>query len=188
MEETWKDLYFIQDGIEFDYRGLYQVSNYGNVKSLKDNKRKEREKILKPKNKKGYLQINLYKNGKQKTFQIHRLVAHMFCEGYFDGYEVNHIDENKENNRADNLEWCTHKYNINYGTGIERSAKAQRGKNNPRARKVAQYNLNGNLIKIWDCMMDVKRALGISTGNIYDCCHGKLKQTGGYIWRYYEED
>lgn len=114
-EEIWKDIYFVENGVEYDYRGLYQVSTHGNIKSLYQN---GKERILKlDKNEKGYLRTNLYKNGKIKKFRVHRLVAHMFLtDSYFENAQVNHKDENKENNHVSNLEWCDNKYNNNYGT------------------------------------------------------------------------
>lgn len=113
-EEVWRDVYFIENGIEYDYRGLYQVSNYGRVKSLGKN---GNEKIrLLYTGKQGYKSIDLWKNGKRKNFFVHRLIAHMFIEGYFENAQVNHKDENKENNHLSNLEWCDSKYNNNYGT------------------------------------------------------------------------
>ena len=107
MKEVWKDIYFEQDGVVWDYRGLYAVSNRGKVKSLNYNKT-GKEKILKAgRNKGGYLFVNLFKNGKQKMFRINRLVAFMFIfnDDPLNKVEVNHIDENKENNSANNLEY-----------------------------------------------------------------------------------
>ena len=125
MEEVWKDIYYYDytKGEWIDYRGLYQVSSEGRIKSL-NYRQTGKEKILKlGKTKDGYLRIELHNKEKRKSFRVHRLVAHMFVDGYFDGADVNHIDENKENNCVDNLEWCTRKYNNNYGTHNERIAK-----------------------------------------------------------------
>ena len=105
MNETWMEI--------SGYNGDYQISNLGNVKSLKNGK----EKILSPGySNDGYLIICLCKNGKQKTHQIHKLVAQAFVPGYQEGYVVNHIDENKTNNHVSNLEWTTIKTTTNYGT------------------------------------------------------------------------
>ena len=128
MEEHWKDIVFEENGIVYDYRGLYQVSNLGNVKSLGNGKSNaSKDKTLKPStNANGYLFIILYKDGKQKYFRIHRLVAHMFIKNddSINKTEINHIDENKTNNCVDNLEWCTKEYNNNYGTHNEKVGKA----------------------------------------------------------------
>lgn len=108
----------------------YAVSNFGRVKSLKYGN----EKILKSwNNGKGYLFVSLCRNGKMKHFKIHRLVAIAFLPNPEGFPEINHIDENKSNNCVDNLEWCSHKYNINYGTFQERMTAAQR--NHPSKSK-----------------------------------------------------
>lgn len=118
MDEIWKDI----EG----YEGYYQVSNYGRVKQLevytnlhgKGYTRKEKIKKLSETKPNSYLIVGLTKNGKRETFLVHRLVARAFVENYnpdiFDC--VNHKDENKQNNCADNLEWCDRKYNDNYGS------------------------------------------------------------------------
>lgn len=80
MSEIWKDVYCVENGIEYNYRGLYLVSSEGNVKILNYNKT-GKEKVLKLGEFNGsYLQVNLCKNGKQKRFLVHRLVAFMFLE------------------------------------------------------------------------------------------------------------
>lgn len=155
------------------YEGLYEVSNWGRVKSIKFG----RERILKPgTNNRGYLFVNLCKNGKKKNFRVHRLVAEAFIPNPYNLPEVNHKDENKLNNNAENLEWCDRKFNINYGTGIERRSKTQ-------SKPVLQYDLEGNLIREWksvtECGMN-----GYNYGNVAACCRGILKTHKGFIWRY----
>lgn len=116
VAEAWKDIK--------GYEGLYQISNIGRVKSLsridsRGNKRNE--KILKiSKNNSGYYFVGLCKNGKVKQYLIHRLVAEAFVRNPYNYSEVNHKDEDKQNNIADNLEWCTHEYNCKYGTRNKR--------------------------------------------------------------------
>lgn len=132
MKEIWKDIYFVENGVEYDYRGLYQVSNLGRIKGLErktKHNHKWKEKILKTnKTINGYLQIDLHKNGKTNYFLLHRLVAHLFVEGYFYNAEVNHIDENKENNNVNNLEWVSHEYNMSHGTINKRMSDAKKNK------------------------------------------------------------
>ena len=130
MNEIWKDIYFWENGVEHDYKNLYQISNFGRVKSL-NYKRSGKEKILKAvKNKFGYELVDLCKNGETKHFRVHRLVAHIFIENDnpIEKIEVNHIDENKTNNHVSNLEWCTREYNNNYGTRNERAIKSKKNK------------------------------------------------------------
>ena len=101
VEKAWKPI----DG----YENLYKISNYGDILSLRNNK------ILKHNNNGiGYFVVQLCKDGKRKSYLIHRLVAEHFVDNPHNLSEVNHKDENKENNCVDNLEWCKHKYNMNY--------------------------------------------------------------------------
>mgnify|MGYP003299431110 CR=1 FL=1 len=106
MEEEFRDIE--------NYEGLYQISNLGRIKSL--NYRKTgREQILRPgMTKDGYLFANLHKDGEDRNYYVHRLVAQAFISNPFSLQEINHIDEDKTNNRVDNLEWCSHQYNMNF--------------------------------------------------------------------------
>ena len=182
--EEWKTIENYED---------YQVSNFGRVKSLKD----EEERILKQStNKYGYQQVKLSKNRKPKTLYVHRLVAMAFIDNPNNYEQVNHKDENKCNNHVDNLEWCNRKYNINYGTRNEKVSKALSGKNSlktmlgkfgkehPNSKQVIQLTLNGEVVKIWDSMHDVERTLGYYNNSICNCCKGKLKSAHGYKWKY----
>ena len=102
------------------YEGLYEVSNTGQVRSLDryDNRNCFRKgKVLSPiKDTDDYLKVNLYCNGKNKKCLVHRLVALTFIPNPDGLPQVNHKDEDKTNNSVDNLEWCTEKYNCNYGS------------------------------------------------------------------------
>ena len=186
MNEIWKDI----DG----YEGLYEVSNLGKVKSL-GNEFSRKEKILKQgKMKNGYLYVILWKEGKYKTCLVHRLVAQAFLENPNNYSCVNHKDENKENNCVENLEWCDAKYNINYGTCIQRRVanmdyKTKVANTDYKAiaeklsRQVYQYDKNHNLIKIWKSVAEAGRN-GFHYGNVSSCCLGKRKSHQGYIWSY----
>lgn len=166
MDEIWKDIN--------DYIGLYQVSNLGKVKSLKWGK----ERILKlKKNKDGYLIVCLYKNNKKYWKKVHRLIAETFIPNPNNLPQVNHINEDKTDNRVENLEYCDCKYNCNYGTRNQRRAKTQ-------SKTIIQYDLKGNYITEYDSLNEINRQLGFSIGNISDCCNGKHKQVYGSIWRY----
>lgn len=114
MTEIWKDI--------VGYEGLYQVSNLGNVKRLKGYKGRGKgyiveEHLIQPSiNSRGYQNVVLCKNGKTKTFSMHRLVAIAFLDNSNNLQQVNHKDEDKTNNCVYNLEWCDATYNNNYGT------------------------------------------------------------------------
>ena len=101
----------------------YQVSNIGRVKSLKFGK----ERILKPgKSSSGYLQVQICNEGIKKYMLVHRIVCEAFVQNdsLFNN-EINHLDENKENNCASNLEWSDRTHNCNFGTHNERMAKSK---------------------------------------------------------------
>ena len=105
------------------YEGLYEVSNLGRVRSVERCDRFNRKivsKILKPNYVSGYLRVGMYKNKTFKYYLIHRLVAQAFLPNPDNLPEVNHKDEDKSNNRVDNLEWCDRSYNMNYGTVQQR--------------------------------------------------------------------
>ena len=174
MEEVWKDI----EGFE----GLYQVSNLGNVKSLNYNHTKKEKKLCKRKDKSGYLYVNLCKQGKHKSFKIHRLVSKAFIENPNNYSFVNHKDENKQNNVVTNLEWCTHKYNCNYGTRNKRMCEKLINRND-ESKLVYQYSKYGVLISVFNSTNEAKRQ-GFNQGHVASCCRGERKSHKGYIWSY----
>lgn len=173
------------------FDGFYEVSTWGNVRSLgrcevtsnkfkNKYKRYRKSKILKPGiDRYGYKRVVLCKNGVKKYITIHRLVAEAFLENPDNLPEINHKDEDKSNNRADNLEYCTHEYNINYGTHNERAAKSNI--NGKLSKKVYQYNLKGELVNTWISAAEAGRN-GYNSGNINSCCRNESKTYKGYIW------
>ena len=166
MNEIWKDIK--------GYEGMYQVSSEGRVKSLKFGK----EKIMKNnKSEDGYLYANLYKDRKMKNFKVHRLVAQAFIDNPDNLLEINHIDEDKANNRVDNLEWCSRDYNINFGTRNEKVFYKL-------SKPVLQFTKEGEFVCKWGGTRQIERELGYYHTNISECCKGKYKTAYGYIWKY----
>lgn len=113
---------------------------------------------------------------------VHRLVAEAFIENSNKLLFVNHKDENKQNNMVDNLEWCNEKYNSNYGTAIQRSSLNRRN-DTSRSKKVAQLDLNDNIITIYPSLNEAKRC-GYNLGAISACCRGKYNKYKGYKWKF----
>ena len=175
--EIWKTA--VYDG-EL-YEGLYKVSNLGKILSLNYRNTGKPGLMNTGTNTSGYLKVNLWKNGKTKTCSVHRLVAETFLENPENKPEINHIDEDKTNNRVDNLEWKWHKDNINHGTRNERSAKANT--NGKLSKRVLQLSLSGDLIREWPSIHECGRN-GFNQGNVSACCQGKRKTHKGFRFMY----
>ena len=189
MNEIWKAV----EG----YEGIYEVSNLGRVRSLDRyvpalcNRNGEirnylrRGKVLKQRKVfGGYMVVSftVSETGTHENRFVHRLVAQAFVPGYREDLDVNHKDEDKTNNRADNLEWVTRQENVNYGTG-----KWRRHKYN--ARKVQQLTMDGKPVATFPTIAEAARQTGIDQSNIGCCLRGKRGQyqAGGYRWKYLEE-
>lgn len=179
------------------YEGLYEISNLGNVKSL-DYGRTGKEQILKGgKDRYGYLYVLLYKNKERKKITTHRLVATTFIPNKENKPCINHKNEIKTDNRAENLEWVTIKENNNYGTHNERIAKANRGKKRSQETieklskshsiPIVQLDLHGNFIAVHQGATQVGRDLGFYSSNINACCKGKYKTAHGYKWYFLKD-
>ena len=160
MEEIWKDI--------SQFEGKYQVSNLGRVRTMY----KTKIKVLHPFLKNGYRRIILSSKTSRKTLYVHRLVAEAFIENPNNYPCVNHKDENKGNNRVDNLEWCTYSYNNSYGTRKQNVSEKL-------SNKILQINLEGEVIKEWNSSREIERNLGISHSVINSACKGiGFKGTG----------
>lgn len=179
--EIWKDV--------VGYEGLYQVSSYGNVKSVKrartihDKRGRDfeapiPEKILSTTQKNRYLGVMLYRNNEKKRHLVHRLVAEAFVPNPNNLNEVNHIDENTKNNNAFNLEWVTHKQNMNHGTLPER-----RRHFNTFKSPIIQLDKNGTIIAEYESIVEASKKTGINKGSIST----GLSRNGyckGFYWKY----
>lgn len=160
----------------------YRVSNLGYVKNVVTGK------ILKPQNNgKGYLHVSLYNNDHiSRTVMIHRLVALAFLENPLDLPQVNHIDENKHNNRVDNLEWVTSVDNINHGTHNIRV-----GMNNPRRRPIYSVTKDGD-VKLFESGRDASRyyknlGIYVAPAGITKALKSKIETYKNLAW-YYQSD
>lgn len=211
MKEIWKDVN--------EYEGIYQVSNLGNVKSLPHivscgrGQTLTKEKTLKFRNSYGYNRVHLMKDKKEKNLYVHRLVAEAFIPNPYNLPVVNHIDENRSNNHVENLEWCTHKENVNHGTAIERMSKSRMGhevkletrdKISKGLMGIKRENIRGgknhlsrSVICIttnekFECMEDARRKY--KANNISACCRGIYKTSGKLQngtkleWKYANEE
>lgn len=163
----------------------------GNVKSIR------RNKILKPAivyN--GYERVCLTKNKKAKCFRVNRLVAETFIPNPNNYPQVNHKNEIKTDNRADNLEWCSSSYNINYGDRNNKAGKKisikismwrkEKGSDySPRERRrVAQYTLDNKFVREFRSINEAGRETNSSIGTIHKCCVGTSHTCNGYKWRF----
>ena len=187
MKEEWKTI----KGFE-----RYEVSNLGRVKrkatdttgmSASAAKKAAKEKILKPqKHKQGYQLITLYKEtprgvpNEKKIYTVHALVAEAFLGERPDGLVINHKDNNHSNNKVDNLEYCTHDYNM-------KQSVIQTGYDCFSRKKVAQYDMEGNLIKTYESITSTKKD-GFTSTEVSKCCNNKLKKYKGFIWKFVEEN
>ena len=164
--EVWKDIK--------GYEGLYQVSNFGRVKSLPRIGTINNERILKQSfHRKGYMEAHLCKDGFEKIVKTHRLVAEAFIPNPENKPQVNHKDENKQNNRADNLEWCDNQYNSVYNDRMNKIAKKL-------SRKVRCLETD----VVYESVAEAARKTGIAHSNIVYVCQGSYKQIKGYHFKY----
>ena len=169
MNEVWKDI--------VEYEGIYQVSNLGKVK----NKNNKLLKLKKDKN--GYLIAYLYKNSIMKCKKVHRLVAKAFIPNLENKPQVNHKDGNKQNNNVNNLEWCSNRENIIHCWENNLHTK-KFGNKHDGARKILQYDLDGNFIKCWGSIVEASKYYNTTINNLWACLNKKSKTAKGFLWEY----
>lgn len=167
--EIWKDIE--------NYSGYYQISSYGRVRNVKTG-----NILTGDINNIGYKRVCLYTPVKKRFF-VHRLVAYHFCEGYQDNLVVNHKDGNKQNNKADNLEWVTRSQNDlhAYKLNLRQPHPCQF-----KHRIIACDANSGDIIKIYNNVQECCDDLKVARSNIYNCCNGKQKTCRGYKLKYEE--
>jgi hypothetical protein len=166
--EIWKDI--------VGFEGIFQVSSTGRVYSYKRNG--TLGGILKGQyTNLGYHRYLLSKNGIKRSFFAHRLVADAFIPNPKHLPLINHKDEISSHNWVDNLEWCTAKYNTNYGNGIKRRSES-------RYKKVYQFNKVGNLIKTWNSGTEIQQKMGFLQSKTGEVANGKRKSAYGFLWSY----
>lgn len=170
--EIWKDV----EGFE----GLYQVSNMGRVRSLDRvdlRGRRLKGKVLVDRhNSRGYHMIALCRDGDVEYKSIHRLVAKAFLDNPDNLPEVNHKDENKANNAVSNLEWCTSRYNVMYGTRNERISKANK-------RPIYMVSGSGHRY-FFESVKKAAKLLGLNRDCVSKCLHGKQEQHHGFTFEW----
>lgn len=188
-EELWKPV--------VGWENYYEVSNHGNIRTKERVVKTGRggyrtlrciiiKKALNCSN--GYYQVGLCANRVHKTVYVHRLVAEAFVVNSNNLPEVNHLDENKTNNHADNLEWCTRIENLHHGTRLKRlEIYAITHRNSVKNSKgVIQYDKLGNYISSYPSLHEAERITNIDQERISRVCrHVDARKTaGGYIWRF----
>lgn len=165
-----------------DHEGLYEASDNGQVRSLP--RKTTSGKILTQRQQnRGYCMVTTSKDGKRKELLVHRVVWEAFNGKIPPGYEINHKDENRLNNKLDNLELLTHRDNINYGLHNKKQRYAQ-----PKRKGVIAYDkITGKKIREFDSLRHAVEVLNLDSRyftNIAKCCNGKTKSACGYIWKY----
>lgn len=158
MIEVWREV----EG----YNKRYEVSSLGNVRSRFYGTLSQKE------DKRGYLTVTLRENGKSKRVSVHRLVAKAFVENPNNCDTVNHKDENKKNNKRNNLEWVTGANNTAYSS----------------SRPIRQYEIWGKPIRKWINATQASKELGIPAYGITNCCKGLTRTYKGYVWKYQQKD
>lgn len=181
QDEIWKDVKGLEQWFEVSDKGRIRSrdrivkSGWGAHRTVKGSILKMRTHVT------GYKTVHLRVNeiGYNKaTVLVHRLVAEAFVPNPNNYPCINHKDENKTNNNADNLEWCTIAMNNSYGTRPERVLKRQRyGNKHFNGTAIAEIDENNNIVKAWRSMSDISRAYGISVQTIHTNCNGRTKAT-----------
>lgn len=170
IQETWKDIP--------GYEGLYQASNLGRIRSFKRNN----IRILKPnRDGSGYYRVILYLNSVRKIASVHRLLWTAFNGPIPEGLQINHLNENKADNRLENLSLCTPKENTNYGTRNKRASEKN-------CKRIQMLDKNNNILKTFNSLKEAAQFLNknktTASSGISKCLHGKIKSAYEYKWKF----
>lgn len=196
MSEVWKSIP--------GYEDCYEASSHGRIRSITrivDNGEDKRKKILGRIIKlqhasNGYIQVSLSKNGKVKIFRVHRLVALTFIENSNNFSDVNHINEDKTDNRVENLEWVSHQQNTVHGTrnartvahrnqtGSRNGMFGRTGSKSPVARAVVQLDMKGNVVAVFGSVKEAASAIGRTAMSITNAIVGRTSHCNGFKWQY----
>lgn len=168
-KEQWKPI--------IGYEGYYEVSDLGRVRSIDRivGRRHCRGRVRKltVDNNGHYLKVQLCRDGVIETKQVHRLVAEAFVVNPNDYPQVNHKDENKRNNTVDNLEWCTHTYNMNYGSKPGKTT----GENNKNHKLTSDdVRVIRSKLLAHESLSKIAETFNVSVQTIWNIKHG-------YKWR-----
>lgn len=180
MKEIWRDI----DG----YEGRYQISNLGNVKSLRYAGGNTARNLVPKCNNSGRLWVELIDGKRKKCMLIHRLVAIAFIPNPDNLPQINHIDENPKNNVVDNLEWCTALDNVR-AYRKNHPELARKREESPVYSKhmekpVLQFTKSGEFVKQWKNPVAIANDNKWNEWSILQCCNGNRKTAYGYIWRF----
>ena len=182
QNEIWRDI--------SEFKGFYQISNMGRVRRIADySNQNSHWKLKEPRilnnrvSSTGYLRVVLSINGKHYDRYIHRLVANEFVDNPYGYKEVNHLDGDKTNNKADNLEWCTRSQNNSHAYKI--GLKQVSGCCGKLKKKVAQIDTKTNKItRIFESIDSVSKEFNCNHSSVTNCCMKRFKTLKGFKWRF----
>jgi hypothetical protein len=183
--KIWKDI--------AGFEGYYQVSNWGRVKSLaryvncRGGQKLNKERIRKTCNSHGYHNVTMSRDNKQGCFLVHILVADAFIPNPDNLPEINHLDCDKTNNYHKNLERSTKRSNMQHAAAnglLGHQWKGKRYGKHPTSRAIAQFDVSGNLIRVWESTSEAADVLKLNRTNISKSITGAQKTSFGFKWKY----
>lgn len=174
------------------FEGLYQIGEYGTVVSLDRinnyGKFVKGRTMIKNLNYKGYEVVCLSKDNKKKTCSVHRLIAEAFIPNPYNKPQIDHINGIRNDNRVENLRWCTAKENTNFELAYTNRCKSvPKLDKSPYSRRVGKYSVNNEYICSYNSLTEAKEDTGCSVSKISAVCRGERKASGGFIWKFESE-